>query len=209
MILISFQNTFGLTHNDLHTNNIMYVLTPHKFIYYIYNKHSYKVPTFGRIYKIIDFGRAIYKFNNKIFCSDSFQSGEDAAGQYNTEPYFNENKARIEPNFSFDLCRLACSMFDYVIEDFEALKSLENSEQYIKIIAEWCKDDFGANVLYKSNGAERYPDFKLYKMIAKSVHNHTPDKQLKRPEFSKFIIKYPISKNNIIINIDELPNYSR
>ena len=32
------------------------------------------------------------------------------------------------------------------------------------------------NILYKKNGDERYPDFKLYKMIARTVHNHTPEK---------------------------------
>ena len=68
------------------------------------------------LFKIIDFGRAIYKYNGKTFCSDSFQTGGDAATQYNTEPYFNEKKPRLEPNFSFDLCRLACSIFDYIVD---------------------------------------------------------------------------------------------
>ena len=95
MILITYQKMFSFTHNDLHTNNIMYVPTNNKFIYYYYNKKHYKVPTYGKIYKIIDFGRAIYKFNGKIFCSDSFQIGGDAATQYNTEPFFNENKPPI------------------------------------------------------------------------------------------------------------------
>ena len=35
------------------------------------------------------------------------------------EPYFNENKPRLEPNYSFDLCRLGCSLFDYFIDDLE------------------------------------------------------------------------------------------
>jgi hypothetical protein len=47
----------------------------------------------------------------------------------------------------------------------------------------------GKNVLYKSNGAERYEEFKLYKMIARSVHNHIPHKQLDRKEFSKYSVK--------------------
>ncbi|NDA85721.1 MAG: hypothetical protein EBX94_08240, partial [Burkholderiaceae bacterium] len=54
MSLITFQKTFGLTHNDLHTNNVMYNKTDKKFIYYCYKKKHYKVPTFGRIFKIID-----------------------------------------------------------------------------------------------------------------------------------------------------------
>ena len=208
MILITYQKMFSFTHNDLHTNNIMYVSTNTKFLYYTYKKKTYKVPTFGKIYKIIDFGRAIYKFNGKIFCSDSFQPGGDAATQYNTEPYFNEKKPRLEPNFSFDLCRLACSIFDYVIEDFDSIKNINNCSPLIKLIVEWCIDDNGINVLYKNNGVERYPDFKLYKMIARCVHNHTPAAQLERKEFSKFLISTKnIPKSEQVINIDELPCY--
>ena len=212
MTLITYQKMFSFTHNDLHTNNIMYVSTNKKFLYYVYKKKTYKVPTYGKIYKIIDFGRAIYKFNGKIFCSDSFQNGGDAATQYNTEPYFNDKKPRLEPNFSFDLCRLACSIFDYVIEDFDMIKNLTSPQNemssLIKIIIDWCLDDNGINVLYKNNGVERYPDFKLYKMIARYVHNHTPVAQLDRPEFSKFIISNKnIPKSENIINIDELPCY--
>ena len=209
MILITYQKLFSFTHNDLHTNNIMYVPTNKKFLYYTFKKKTYKVPTFGKIYKIIDFGRAIYKFNGKLFCSDSFQIGGDAATQYNTEPYYNEKKPRLEPNFSFDLCRLACSIFDYVVDDFDLIKNIDDCPPIVKLIVEWCIDDNGINVLYKNNGTERYPDFKLYKMIARYVHNHTPIAQLERKEFSKFIVSN--NKNKLqkeqIINIDDLPCY--
>jgi len=208
MILITYQKMFAFTHNDLHTNNVMYVSTQKKYIYYIYKKKKYRVPTFGKIYKLIDFGRAIYKFNGKLFCSDSFQTGGDAATQYNTEPYFNDKKPRLEPNFSFDLCRLACSIFDYVVDDFVTIKNIDECTPLVKLIIEWCIDDNGINILYKNNGDERYPDFKLYKMIARYVHNHTPQSQLERKEFSKFLISDKnIPKNEILINIDELPSY--
>ena len=209
MTLIAYQKLFSFTHNDLHTNNIMYIPTNKKYLYYLYKKKYYKVPTFGKIFKIIDFGRAIYKFDNKLFCSDSFQTGGDAVTQYNTEPYFNDKKPRLEPNFSFDLCRLACSIFDYVVDDMDSIKNINSCDPIVKLIVEWCTDDNGINVLYKNNGAERYPDFKLYKMIARCVHNHSPTAQLDRPEFSKFaILKNGISKGEIVMNIDELPSYS-
>jgi len=208
MTLIAYQKLFSFTHNDLHTNNIMYIPTNKKFLYYLYKKKYYKVPTFGKIFKIIDFGRAIYKFDNKLFCSDSFQTGGDAVTQYNTEPYFNDKKPRLEPNFSFDLCRLACSIFDYIIDDMDSIKNINNCDPIVKLIVEWCTDDNGINVLYKNNGAERYPDFKLYKMIARCVHNHSPIAQLDRPEFSKFsILKNGVSKGEIVMNIDEFPSY--
>jgi len=209
MILITYQKCFSFTHNDLHTNNVMYIETDKKYLYYCFNKKYYKVPTFGKIFKIIDFGRSIYKFDGKLFCSDSFQPGADAATQYNTEPYFNEKKPRLEPNYSFDLCRLACSIFDYVIEDLDEVSDLNNCSPVVRLVYEWCLDDNGINILYKNNGMERYPDFKLYKMIARCVHNHTPQAQLERKEFKLFQIgKKDIPKTSVekIINVDEMPN---
>jgi hypothetical protein len=209
MILIIYQKAFNFTHNDLHTNNVMYNHTDKKYLYYCYKKKYYKVPTFGRIFKIIDFGRSIFKFDGKIFCSDSFQSGGDAATQYNTEPYFNDKKPRLEPNYSFDLCRLACSIFDYVIDDFEEMKDLNKIKDPVKrLIFEWCLDDKGINMLYKNNGVERYPDFKLYKMIARCVHNHIPQAQLERHEFDKFSKPVEEIKNmDEVINIDKISSY--
>ena len=205
MILITYQKTFAFTHNDLHTNNVMYNTTDKKYLYYCYKKKYYKVPTFGRLFKIIDFGRSIYKYNGKIFCSDSFQNGGDAATQYNTEPYFNDKKPRLEPNYSFDLCRLACSIFDYLVDDLDEIKDLSKCDPVKRLIVEWCLDDKGINMLYKNNGVDRYPDFKLYKMIARCVHKHTPQSQLDRPEFKSFEYKKEIPSE--IINIDLLPSY--
>lgn len=203
--LITYQKVFEFTHNDLHTNNIVYVSTPKKYLYYKYNNAHYKVPTFGKIYKIIDFGRAIYKFKNKFICSDSYSESGDATSQYNCEPYLNKAKPIIGPNSSFDLCRLGCSLFDYFIDDLDDIKKLKSPIK--KIMIEWVFDDNNKNILYKNNGSERYPDFKLYKMIARSVHRHTPQNVLLKPTFEA----YKIAKKNInnvqeIFNIDNLPS---
>jgi hypothetical protein len=207
MILITYQKAFSFTHNDLHTNNIMYKSTDKKFIYYLYKKKYYKVPTFGRIFKMIDFGRSIYKYDGKTFCSDSFQTGGDAATQYNIEPYFNDKKPRLEPNYSFDLCRLGCSIFDYLVEEMDEIKDLDSCTPIVRVIIEWCTDDNGVNILYKNNGSERYPDFKLYKMIARCVHNHTPQAQLERTEFKSFLTKKIPENKSSLINIDEINSY--
>jgi hypothetical protein len=186
--LVMYQNVYQFTHNDLHTNNIMYVETSESYLYYNYKGVNYKVPTYGRIFKLIDFGRAIYTYNNKFFISDSFHPDGDAATQYNIEPFRDSSKPVVGPNFSFDLCRLACSMLD-IIEDDTPLYAL---------IEEWCLDDKGRNVLYKKNGEERYPDFKLYKMIVRTVHNHIPENQLSKPIFQPYITK-EFNKNCMII----------
>ena len=77
------------------------------------------------------------------------------------------------------------------------------------MIVNWCKDDKGRNVLYKSNGEERYPDFKLYKMIARTVHSHTPALVLRESLFKKFVVgRKTINKSQRIMNLDTLPCYA-
>ncbi len=214
MTLITYQKVFDLTHNDLHTNNIMYNKTDKKYLYYQLNGKKYRVPTYGKIYKIIDFGRAIYKFRGKVICSDSFHPDGDAATQYNCLPYLNEKKPVLMPNPSFDLCRLGCSLFDFIVdeleenEEIEELKDIDNINSTIKkIVLDWCKDDKNRNIIYKKNGDERYPEFKLYKMIARTVHNHIPTKVLENPYFNKYIIQF-VSKKDHIQNIDEYPIFT-
>ena len=200
MILITYQKVFSLTHNDLHTNNIMFNETEKQYIIYKYDNKYYKVPTYGRLFKIIDFGRAIYKFKNKCICSDSFHHNGDAATQYNFEPYLNKNKPRLEPNPSFDLCRLGCSLYDYFKD---TLEDKFDSDPVAQLVNSWCSDDKGKNILYKKCGEERYPDFKLYKMIARTVHNHTPQNQIANPLFSGFLSSKKQAGKRKIINIDE------
>ena len=204
MILITYQNVFKMTHNDLHTNNIMYINTEKKYLNYKFNNKHYKIPTFGKIYKIIDFGRAIYSFKGKLMCSDSYHKDGDASTLYNFGIYKDPDKPIIEPNYSFDLARLGCSIFDFFIEDLDDLDKIKSAIK--KIILDWCNDDKGRNILYKNNGQERYPDFKLYKMIARTVHKHTPLNVLNNKYFEKYIVsKKNINKKSPIFNIDDLP----
>ena len=205
MILITYQKMFKFTHNDLHTNNIMYINTDIEFLYYQYNSKLYKVPTYGKIIKIIDFGRSIYTFQNKIFCSDSFDICGDAHSQYNFPPFYDNKKALIEPNYSFDLCRLGSSIFDFII-DIDNLIEFKKMNPLQQIISEWCSDDNGKNILYKKNGKERYPNFKLYKMIARTVHKHIPSEQLNKKYFKQFKVG-EIESNIHIMNIDDMMTY--
>lgn len=205
--LIVYQKMFWFTHNDLHTNNIVYQKTETKYLYYQLERKVYKVPTYGRIFKIIDFGRSIYRFQDKLFCSDSFGPTGDANGQYNTEPYFNPKKPRLEPNKSFDLCRLGCSLYSFFFDPDEPLpKEMTTLQQ---LVLSWCMDDNKMNILYKRNGEERYPNFKLYKMIARLVHDKSPEEQLKHSAFNEYLMKpkakAKLSKEERIIHIDELP----
>jgi hypothetical protein len=183
--------------------------TDEPYLYYKFSGKTYRVPTFGKIFKIIDFGRSIYKFSGKTFCSDSFSPDGDASSQYNCEPYFNDKKARLEPNYSFDLCRLGTSLYDFIFDEGKE-PDKKNMDSFQRTIYRWCTDDNGYNVLYKKNGEERYPGFKLYKMIARLVHKHTPEAQLEIAPFCNYQYKSNIHANSdFIIDIDSIPDYTK
>ena len=207
MSLIAYQKTFMLTHNDLHTSNIMYSRTEKTHLLYKVHGAYFKVPTFGKVWKIIDFGRATYWANGQLYCSDSYFPGGDAATQYNFGDFYNESKAKVVPNCSFDLCRLACSLFDITVDEEDCGPDMHLVN---KLITDWCTDDKGRNILYKTNGMERYPDFKLYKMIARSVHKHIPSQQLQRPIFQRYCVPQSKLKKTLrnvgsAVDIDSLP----
>jgi len=204
MTLLFYQKAFKFTHNDLHTNNIMYKNTDQEYLIYKFQDKVYRVPTHGKIFKIIDFGRGIYRFQNQLFCSDSFAAGGDAHTQYNFEPFMNSNKPRLEPNFGFDLCRLGSSIFDFIMDLDLKCKDMDPLQETIH---RWCSDDNGKNVLYKKNGEERYPNFKLYKMIARTSHKHIPENQLEFPYFKQFLVKEAFDKGANIMDLDSLPCY--
>lgn len=204
--LCAAQHWFGFVHNDLHTNNVMWVRTTQPYLYYrIHPKGStapyiYRVPTHGYIMKIIDFGRASYWLPEPagFFISDAFFPGNDAGFQYNCEPFFEaKNGKRIEPNPSFDLCRLAVALLDMLFEKTPEtakpirIMSREGNKQYAETVSplynmmwEWLTDDAGKNVLRTPAGDERYPNFDLYAAIAADVHRAIPIQQVEKPLFA-------------------------
>jgi len=167
----------------------MYSYTDKEYFIYKINGKIYKIPTFGRVYKIIDFGRAIYTYNDELLCSDSFSKNGTAHTQYNFEPYYNEKKPVVEPNKSFDLCRLACSIFDFICDDINNINEYRKVAPIYDLIFSWLYDDNGENVLYKTNGDDKYPGFKLYKMISRIVHKHVPEEQYNHKAITKHVIE--------------------
>ena len=110
--LSAAQKFIGFTHNDLHTNNIVWTETAEEYMYYVRDGGEvFRVPTYGKLFRIIDFGRAIYTLNGQLFYSDDFKVGNDAEGQYAFKPLVARPANEVGPNPSFDLCRLAVSLF--------------------------------------------------------------------------------------------------
>ena len=169
---------FSFVHNDLHSSNIMVQKTKQPFIYYQIGKMYYKIPSFGRIYKIIDFARATFKLDGKWIFSDVFQDGNDAAEQYDFVPTDGiiPDKS-LEPNLSFDLVRLAISLMD-------RLDDVPRIRDFMTYIA---TDDNG-NMNFMNDDS-----FQLYIDIAHNCHRAEPIKVV----LSKFFNRFITSKEDI------------
>lgn len=179
---ILFQISFGLAvgqkhhnfvHNDLHSSNIMFKNTEEEYLYFRYKNKYFKIPTFNKITKIIDFGRATFNIGDRIFFSDVFKKNGDAEGQYSYPYYNNLKNCKIKPNNSFDLCRLGTTI---------ASHHKPNTDIY-KLIKLWCSDKYGNNLLHLDD------DFDLYKIIAKNVRSAIPTKQIEKVIFREFLVK--------------------
>jgi len=194
------QSVLGFTHNDLHTNNIVWTETSEEFLYYTKRSGEvFKVPTFGKLFRIIDFGRAIFTINGQRFFSDDFKAGNDADGQYCFKPLHPKPVKEVPPNPSFDLARLAVSLFDALFPESpkereggmtmsseEGLEMEETVSDLYNVLWSWMIDDEGCNILVDPSGEERFPDFDLYRHIAASVHCAIPSQQFSKPAFDQF-----------------------
>ena len=207
--LAAAQKEYDFVHNDLHTNNVMWCGTGETHLYYHVTGASggdrwYKVPTYGRIMKIIDFGRATFRppivggAGNHVWLPDAYAPGADAWGQYNFGPYFDREEPKVQPNRSFDLCRLAVAILDTLWPDKPAdapgrkvltretgRTTYETVSPLWNLLWLWLTDKEGRNVLVKPDDTERYPQFELYCAIARNVTNAVPAQQLTLPLFDR------------------------
>ena len=168
------QRAFGFVHNDLHSNNIMYVKTDKEYITYNLEGQVYKVPTCGYILKIIDFERGIGSIRvagmkqAKTFVSDHFSPSEEAGGQYNIDPFRVQSFETIKPNPSFDLVRLATSLFWDLFPEGPKFDEYKSNPIFHTLLA-WTTQEDGSSVLFGKDEPEhdRYHGFHLYKAITR------------------------------------------
>ena len=200
------QRTFSFTHNDLHGNNIMYIPTSEEFLYYSHGAESYAVPTYGYLLKIIDFDRGIGSIKlqgmkeARTFMSDQFHQYEEAGGQYNIDPFYNKNHPVIKPNPSFDLVRLATSIFWDLFPNGPKFEEYFNNPVF-KLFIKWLTLPDGSSVLFHKDNprVDRYYGFNLYKAIARYCKDVVPRKEIS--EFKIFLTELPIGVNPLIIDI--------
>jgi hypothetical protein len=200
--LTQLQTILKLTHNDLHTNNIVWKPTDNEFLWYKDSKgRVWKVPTYGKLFSIIDYGRAIFTIQSHICISSDYDDGHDASGMYNFGPIENKDYPRVMPNKSFDLCRLSCSLLralypknpdsipkTQVLTRDGSWEVRETAHTLFNMLWIWLKTKDGKNVLETESGKERFPGFELYSVIAAQVKDAIPENQFNSAAFKKFLL---------------------
>ena len=171
------QKYFSFVHNDLHSSNVMFKATQAKFLYFQVNSNYYRIPTYGKITKIIDFARGTFKFGDRWVFSDQFKEDNDAFGQYDYPVDGTLKNCEHKPNPSFDLVRLGTTVI-------QRLEDLSNVREFIEQIT---LDDNGNSLCYDED------TFQLYIDIAHHCHNAIPINVMERPEFERF----KINKNKL------------
>jgi hypothetical protein len=176
------QKNFSFTHNDLHANNVMFKRTEKEFFYYSNEGLIYRVPTHGYLIKLIDFERSIASIRiqgmkeTRTFVSDQFALDEEAGGQYNMEPFMTKGQPEYRPNMSFDLIRLATSLFwDMYPEGPDG----PYTDRLFGLMKEWMTTSDGKSVLFSNiPDHDRFHGFHLYKAIARFCSNAVPKKEI-------------------------------
>ncbi len=164
------QKYFNFVHNDLHSSNVMFKATELRNLFFQIGNTYYRVPTFGKITKIIDFARGTFKLGDRWIFSDQFKEDGDAWGQYDYPSDGTLANCEHKPNPSFDLVRLGTTVI-------QRLDEVPNVRQFVEDIT---KDDYDNSLCYEED------TFQLYIDIAHNAHNAVPIEVLSRPEFEQF-----------------------
>ena len=150
----------------------MFKNTNKAYLYFCFKGIYFRIPTFGKTNKIIDFARSVFKVDGQQFFSDVFKKDGDAEGQY-TYPYTTNTPVKHAPNPSFDLCYLAIT----TIEHFD------KSSPIYMLLEKWTTDKYGNNL------SEHELNFDLYIKISRNIENAIPKEQIKDSLFNQFRIK--------------------
>ena len=168
--LATAQKYFNFVHNDLHSSNVMFKATELRNLFFQIGNTYYRVPTFGKITKIIDFARGTFKLCDRWIFSDQFKEDGDAWGQYDYPSDGILANCEHKPNPSFDMVRLGTT----IIQRLDDVPTVQH------FIEEITKDDYDNSLCYEDD------TFQLYIDIAHNAHNAVPIEVLARPEFERF-----------------------
>jgi thiamine kinase-like enzyme len=155
--IYTIQNKYSMCHNDLHIGNVMYSHTNEKYLYYTINNIYYRVPTYNKIIKIIDFGRATFQLNNTNIYNTIYQFNNEAHTLFN----YNHKTKPVTPSYHFDIALFACSL----LIDASDSNIPDNIKKYLH---EWI---FPLDIHTRTDISL---DFKLYRKISKNKTDSFP-----------------------------------
>ena len=136
----------------------------------------------------------------RFFLSSQFKNDEEAAGQYNIEPFFTNTHARIPLNPSFDLARFASSMF---WDMFPEGPVQESTHPLFELFKHWTTLPDGSSVIFRKKGDnhDRYHGFDLYKAITRYLkESAVPRRELAK--FSQYIVTPAPFVTNVLVIAD-------
>lgn len=181
------QNYYNMYHNDLHIGNIMFNKTKVDFLYYKFNNKYFKIPTYNKIFKIIDWGRGVYDFNNYKVYNNVFNTNGEAFGQFIKGKINNTGLLSINFNNSVDLTVIALNLI--YEKNFP-----KNNNIYL-----YLNNLISNKIKKKIKNYKNLESFTNYKIISKYAENSVPLKQINNNIFKKYIInKNKIPKNSKI-----------
>jgi len=164
----------------------MFNYTDQEYIYYSYNNIYYRIPTYNKILKIIDWGRSTYNFNNFKGNNSIFNSDGDAFLQHAYPRINKTGKQTVYPNFSSDLAIFA--------SDILKLDNFPKKGRLYNLVKTWIEQ---IECALSNSG------FQLYIDIAKNCTKSIPLNQITAEVFKKFIYNNEdIPEDSIIYYID-------
>jgi hypothetical protein len=126
------QSRYKMYHNDLHINNLICQKTKKQFLYYRCAKgRLYRVPTYGKIIKIIDWGRGTLKYKYDSIRNKCFNLDGDVFGQFYPPTSLHHKRRTVNYNNSIDMVMFAFTMLESFYLNSSDYESSSNST-YLK-----------------------------------------------------------------------------
>ena len=185
--IITMNNIFGIKHNDLHLGNIMVKTTKKQFLYYKLHNIIFRVPTYGYIIKIIDWGRATYNFKDLRGKNSIFNCENECFGQYiYTKCNNKKTSCDIKDNKWCDITIISHNL----LYEFPEFRLSGLGKLLLANITAINGKKLNFNIF----------DWSIYRTIGKSRFIINPKSILKNRVFNKYRYKEPV-KNEVIFNI--------
>lgn len=122
------QSRYKMHHNDLHVNNLICQKTKKTHLFYRDSTGTlFKVPTYGRIIKMVDWGRGILQYGNKTINNQCFEPDGDVFGQFLPPTSIVTKRRTVRANNSIDMIMFAYTMLESFYLNSSEYESFQSS----------------------------------------------------------------------------------